>query len=125
MTNNKERVVYQTMVALSKKDTDIAYKYQKKIYLESMRKILLKQVSKGLLLQRNAIKQGRWVILHTARYKVIYKNIYFYIKNREGGVPDRYNPPPSSNPRYRHRKAKGLELLKPQTLKKFTQLFII
>lgn len=100
MTNNKERVVYQTMVALSKKDTDIAYKYQKKIYLESMRKILLKQVSKGLLLQRNAIKQGRW-------------------------VPDRYNPPPSSNPRYRHRKAKGLELLKPQTLKKFTQLFII
>lgn len=87
MTNNKERVVYQTMVALSKKDTDIAYKYQKKIYLESMRKILLKQVSKGLLLQRNAIKQGRWVILHTARYKVIYKNIYFYIKNREGGCP--------------------------------------
>lgn len=29
MTNNKERVVYQTMVALSKKDTDITKKCNK------------------------------------------------------------------------------------------------
>lgn len=36
MTNNKERVVYQTMVALSKKDTDIAYKYIKAVLEEDL-----------------------------------------------------------------------------------------
>lgn len=36
MTNNKERIVYQTMLALSKKDIDVAYRYIKAVLEEDL-----------------------------------------------------------------------------------------